>query len=153
MRSAIWWCIAGKSIIAFTGSILSLLAVAAFTNAALAPDADPAMIEKRRLVSCLGDDQIKKASPSGAVECIDYLASLGDTPCKGGVGGTAFCNRPGVQITGISPTWEGAVSPCKNVARAAGAILDRCARPGDNSVKGQLPAWDNGNLLVDIRDL
>ncbi|RYP09296.1 hypothetical protein DL764_001343 [Monosporascus ibericus] len=138
--------------VAFIKSILSLLAIAAFTNAAPTTDADSAAVEKRD-VSCRDDIEGGRASLSGAVECINYLASLGDTPCRGGIGGTAFCNRPGVQITGISDTWQGAESPCNNVARAAGAILDRCSRPGDNTVKGQNHAWGNGHLLVDIRNI
>ncbi|RYP52720.1 hypothetical protein DL768_002149 [Monosporascus sp. mg162] len=140
--------------VAFTKSILSLLAIAAFTNAAPTTDADSATVKRQRGVSCFDtDNENERASLSGAVECINYLASLGDTPCSASVGGTAFCNRPGVQITGIADTWQGAVSPCNNVARAAGAILDRCSRPGDNTVKGQNPAWGNGDLLVDIRNL
>jgi hypothetical protein len=45
--------------------------------------------------------------------------------------------------------------PSANVARAAGAIMDRCttaAADGGLWVKGANEAWGNGNLLVDIRN-
>ncbi|RYP12956.1 hypothetical protein DL767_010982 [Monosporascus sp. MG133] len=113
--------------VAFIKSILSLLAIAAFTNAAPTTDADSATVEKRD-VSCFDDVEAERASLSGAVECINYLASLGDTPCRGGIGGTAFCNLPGVQITGIADTWQGAESPWDGIAN--GRLKQQCRPRG-----------------------
>jgi hypothetical protein len=37
-----------------------------------------------------------------AVECINYLASLGDQACVAGVSGQSFCRRGNTQITGLA---------------------------------------------------
>ncbi|RMJ20075.1 hypothetical protein CDV36_000149 [Fusarium kuroshium] len=88
-----------------------------------------------------------------AVECINYLASLGNQACVAGVGGQSFCRRGNTQITGIAvglPSHQSTSSPCQAVARGAGLVMDRCSR-ADGKVRGQNPAWGNGHLMVDIR--
>ncbi|SPJ71949.1 uncharacterized protein FTOL_01677 [Fusarium torulosum] len=94
------------------------------------------------------------ARASEAVECINYLASL-NQDCVAGVSGVSFCRRGNTQITGLArnlPSHLTSSSPCKDVARGAGLIMDRCTR-GDGTVRGQNPAWGNGNLWVDIRSV
>ncbi|KAG5662690.1 hypothetical protein KAF25_005108 [Fusarium avenaceum] len=94
------------------------------------------------------------ARVSEAVECINYLASLNQA-CVAGVSGVSFCRRGNTQITGLArnlPSHLTSSSSCKDVARGAGLIMDRCTR-GDGTVRGQNPAWGNGNLWVDIRSV
>ncbi|KXJ88097.1 hypothetical protein Micbo1qcDRAFT_207372 [Microdochium bolleyi] len=97
------------------------------------------------------------AHGNAAVECINYLASLGNQACVSSVSAVSFCRRGDVQISGISKTGKnGATSSCANVARAAGAIMDRCTiktADGVNWVKGANEAWGNGDLIVDIRNV
>ncbi|KAH7032679.1 uncharacterized protein B0I36DRAFT_347860 [Microdochium trichocladiopsis] len=109
-----------------------------------------------RDVSCrddLGAPDFGHASE--AVECINYLAGLGNQACVSSISGVNFCRRGSTQITGLSKTGKnGATSSCANVARAAGAIMDRCTRQAADGVlfvKGSNEAWGNGDLLVDIR--
>ncbi|RSL84623.1 hypothetical protein BHE90_000764 [Fusarium euwallaceae] len=93
------------------------------------------------------------ANINEAVECINYLASLGNQACVAGVGGQSFCRRGNTQITGIAvglPSHQSTSSPCQAVARGAGLVMDRCSR-ADGKVRGQNPAWGNGHLMVDIR--
>ncbi|KAJ4168712.1 hypothetical protein NW754_010640 [Fusarium falciforme] len=107
-----------------------------------------------RAPSCMDDLPANTlANINEAVECINYLASLGNQPCTAGVGAQSFCRRGNTQITGIAvglPSDRTATSPCQAVARGAGLVMDRCSR-GDGKVRGQNPAWGNGNLMVDIR--
>ncbi|KAF4453710.1 hypothetical protein F53441_3719 [Fusarium austroafricanum] len=109
-----------------------------------------------RDVSCLDNlDGDSLANVNEAVECINFLASLGDQGCTGNISGVSFCRRGNTQITGLTPTIpsdQTSTSRCQDVARAAGAILDQCSR-GDGKVKGQNPAFGNGDLLVDIRNV
>ncbi|KAK7425871.1 hypothetical protein QQZ08_007585 [Neonectria magnoliae] len=93
------------------------------------------------------------ANVQEAVECINYLASLGGQACTAGVSGQSFCRRGNTQITGLAvglPSHQTATASCEAVARGAGLIMDRCSR-GDGKVRGQNPAWGNGHLMVDIR--
>ncbi|KAF4456559.1 hypothetical protein FALBO_15381 [Fusarium albosuccineum] len=95
------------------------------------------------------------ANINEAVECINYLASLGGQACTGGVSGTSFCRRGNTQITGLAvglPSDKTATASCQDVARGAGLVMDRCSR-GDGKVRGQNPAWGNGHLMVDIRNV
>jgi hypothetical protein len=49
-----------------------------------------------------------------AVECINYLASLGNQACTAGVSGQSFCRRGNTQITGLAvglPSDRTATSP------------------------------------------
>ncbi|KAM0196150.1 hypothetical protein ACHAPI_005877 [Fusarium lateritium] len=93
------------------------------------------------------------ARASEAAECINYLASLNQA-CVAGVSGVTFCRRGNTVITGLArnlpSSSQTSSSSCKDVARGAGLIMDRCTR-GDGTVRGQNPAWGNGNLWVDIR--
>ncbi|KXJ89103.1 hypothetical protein Micbo1qcDRAFT_177580 [Microdochium bolleyi] len=90
-----------------------------------------------------------------AAACINYLAGLGNQACVSSISGVSFCRRGSTQITGLSKQGKnGATSSCANVARAAGAIMDRCTRvaaDGVKFVKGANEAWGNGDLIVDIR--
>ncbi|KAK6538579.1 hypothetical protein TWF694_010157 [Orbilia ellipsospora] len=129
-------------------SIFSLLATAALAAAVPTPNE----IFKRD-VTCRDDLKADSlARVDEAVECINYLASLGGQDCVATVSGQSFCRRGQTQITGLSRLGGGqnAVSSCQDVARGAGQILDRCTR-GDGTVRGANEAWGNGNLLVDIR--
>ncbi|KAF4460673.1 hypothetical protein FALBO_12540 [Fusarium albosuccineum] len=104
-------------------------------------------------VSCLDSLPASAfANSNEAVDCINYLAGLGGQPCTGTVSGTSFCWRGNTQITGIAPNGGSSTSSCQDVARGAGQIMDNCSR-GDGKVKGQNPAWGNGNLIVDIRSV
>ncbi|KAI7759093.1 hypothetical protein LZL87_013946 [Fusarium oxysporum] len=60
--------------------------------------------------------------------------------------------RGNTQITGLARGGNTATSSCKDVARGAGFIMDKCSR-GDGKVRGANEAWANGNLLVDIRNV
>ncbi|EPS35341.1 hypothetical protein H072_11320 [Dactylellina haptotyla CBS 200.50] len=129
-------------------SVFSLLTAATLVAAVPTPNE----IFKRD-VTCrddLGPGAL--ANVNEAVECINYLASLGGQACVATVSGQSFCRRGQTQITGLSRLGGGqnAISSCNDVARGAGQILDRCTR-GDGTVRGANEAWGNGNLLVDIR--
>jgi hypothetical protein len=41
-----------------------------------------------------------------AVECINFLAGLGGTPCTGTVSAEVFCRRGETQITGITASGD-----------------------------------------------
>ncbi|ORY58553.1 uncharacterized protein BCR38DRAFT_352921 [Pseudomassariella vexata] len=130
-----------------TASFFSLLALVVVTSA------EP--VAPRQEVSCLDNlDSDSNANLADATDCVNELAALGDQVCEASVSGTAFCNRAGVQITGISiaggNTPRGTSSTCNDVARGAGRVLDLCSR-GDGTVKGQTPAFGNGDLIVDVR--
>jgi hypothetical protein len=47
---------------------------------------------------------------SEAVECINYLASLGNQPCVATVSGQSFCRRGNTQITGLARNGNTATS-------------------------------------------
>ncbi|GAB1310114.1 hypothetical protein MFIFM68171_00324 [Madurella fahalii] len=131
--------------------LLSLLALATLTAAA--PASENINPLQPRAVDCrddLGESSLARASE--AAECINYLASLGAQACVASVSGTSFCRRGQTQITGLSLLGGGdsTRSSCQNVARGAGQIMDLCTR-GDGTVRGQTPAWGNGNMIVDIR--
>ncbi|KAF3932149.1 hypothetical protein ABW20_dc0108109 [Dactylellina cionopaga] len=98
----------------------------------------------------LGQDSLARTDE--AVECINYLASLGGQACVATVSGQSFCRRGQTQITGLSRLDRGqnTQSSCQDVARGAGQILDRCTR-ADGTVRGANAAWGNGDLIVDIR--
>ncbi|KAF4962559.1 hypothetical protein FSARC_9337 [Fusarium sarcochroum] len=134
----------------FVTSIALLLTVA---SSALAV---PHTLEERQDTSCM--DHLPASSLANvneAVECINYLASLGNQACVAGVSGQSFCRRGNTQITGLArnlPSHETSSSTCRDVARGAGLIMDRCSR-GDGKVRGQNPAWGNGNLVIDIRNV
>ncbi|CAJ0542593.1 Ff.00g001560.m01.CDS01 [Fusarium sp. VM40] len=109
-----------------------------FLTAASSVVAVPNTIEARK-VSCMDNLSADSlANVKEAVECINYLASLGNQPCV-------------AKITGLARKGPSATSTCQDVARGAGFIMDKCSR-GDGKVRGQNEAWANGNLLVDIRN-
>ncbi|KAH7018090.1 uncharacterized protein B0I36DRAFT_335289 [Microdochium trichocladiopsis] len=122
-----------------------VLGLAATTSAA------PYKLEARD-VSCMDNlpgDTL--ANINEAVECINYLASLGGQACEAYVGGTSFCRRGNTQITGLAKTGHvTTTSTCQEVAQGLGQVMDRCSR-GDGTVRGQNEAWGNGDMLVDIR--
>ncbi|KAI1070459.1 hypothetical protein LB507_006684 [Fusarium sp. FIESC RH6] len=93
------------------------------------------------------------ASVADAVWCIDFLARRPNQRCGVGAGGrSSFCRHGLATIQGVSgrPVWEGGTSsPCGNVARAAGRIMDKCTRGG--TVQGENTAYGNGYLHVHIR--
>ncbi|RFN49166.1 hypothetical protein FIE12Z_6599 [Fusarium flagelliforme] len=123
---------------------LTFLLTAATSVAAI-----PQSLEARSDTTCrddLGDDSF--GSAADAVYCINYLASLNQA-CVGHVSGQAFCKRGTTQITGLTLRGTSS-SSCKDVARGAGLIMDKCTKP-DGRVKGANPAWGNGNLIIDIR--
>ncbi|KAI6752416.1 hypothetical protein HG530_013785 [Fusarium avenaceum] len=125
--------------------------IALLLTAASSVVAVPNTIEARK-VSCMDNlpaDSL--ANVKEAVECINYLASLGNQPCVAKVSGQSFCRRGNTQITGLARNGPSATSTCQDVARGAGFIMDKCSR-GDGKVRGQNEAWANGNLLVDIRN-
>ncbi|KAG7406284.1 hypothetical protein Forpe1208_v014475 [Fusarium oxysporum f. sp. rapae] len=111
----------------------------------------PSILEKRK-VTCRDDLPASSlANVREAVECINYLASL-NQPCVATISGQSFCRRGNTQITGLARGGNTATSSCKDVARGAGFIMDKCSR-GDGKVRGANEAWANGNLLVDIRNV
>ncbi|KAF4339489.1 hypothetical protein FBEOM_6610 [Fusarium beomiforme] len=132
----------------FISSITVLL------TAASSAFAIPHTLQARDDVSCMDNLPGETlANVNEAVECINYLASLGDQACVAGVSGVPFCRRGNTQITGLAtglPSDQTSSSPCRDVARGAGLIMDRCTR-ADGKVRGQVAAFGNGNLLVDIR--
>ncbi|KAF5685723.1 hypothetical protein FDENT_6058 [Fusarium denticulatum] len=113
----------------------------------------PSSLFERSDTTCRDDlPENTLANVQEAVECINYLASL-NQGCTAGVSGVSFCKRRNTQITGLAVgllAHQTATSSCKDVARGAGLIMDRCSR-GDGKVRGANPAWGNGHLLVDIR--
>ncbi|RGP78706.1 hypothetical protein FLONG3_3161 [Fusarium longipes] len=127
---------------------ITLLLTAASSVVAVPHD-----LEARSDTDCmdyLGADAL--ANVDDAVYCINYLASL-NQDCVATISGTSFCKRGNTQITGLAKydlNHLTTKSSCKDVARGAGLIMDRCTR-GDGTVRGQNPAWGNGNLMVDIR--
>ncbi|KAK6213118.1 hypothetical protein QIS74_09120 [Colletotrichum tabaci] len=110
-------------------------------------------LEKRQAdVSCEFNRPGQSASVADAVWCIDFIAQRANVQCRAVVSGTSFCRRGQAQITGVAfggnPPRDTS-SPCGNVARSAGAIMDACTRNG--LVYGQNNAWGNGNMAVHIR--
>ncbi|KAK1978184.1 hypothetical protein LZ30DRAFT_599712 [Colletotrichum cereale] len=107
---------------------------------------------EKRDASCTFDNPGKSASVADAVWCIDFIAQRANVACRAAVSATAFCRRGQAQITGVAvggnPPRDTS-SPCGNVARSAGAIMDACTRNG--LVYGENAAWGNGNLRVHIR--
>ncbi|KAI1439856.1 hypothetical protein F5Y02DRAFT_423564 [Annulohypoxylon stygium] len=107
-----------------------------------------------RGVSCLdsvGEEHF--GNVGDAVECINYLASLGSQPCVAIVGGQSLCRRGTTQITGLLPREsELDTVTCQQAAQGAGRIMDLCSR-GDGKVKGQVDMEFLGTPLyiVDIR--
>ncbi|KAH7174012.1 uncharacterized protein B0J16DRAFT_325492 [Fusarium flagelliforme] len=93
------------------------------------------------------------ASVADAVWCIDFLARHPNQRCGVGAGGrSSFCRHGLATIQGVSGkliTEGGTSSPCGNVARAAGRIMDKCIRGG--TVQGENTAYGNGYLHVHIR--
>ncbi|KAF4956965.1 hypothetical protein FGADI_3377 [Fusarium gaditjirri] len=93
------------------------------------------------------------ASVADAVWCIDFLARRPGQRCGVGAGGrSSFCRHGLATIQGVSsyPVWKGGTSsPCGNVARSAGRIMDKCTRGG--TVQGVNTAYGNGYLSVHIR--
>ncbi|KAH8204569.1 hypothetical protein TruAng_001198 [Truncatella angustata] len=132
----------------FINQFVSLLALTVLSTAL---PTEENMLQTRD-VTCRDDlPSSSLARTSEAVECINYLSSLGSQACVATVSGQSFCRRGQTQITGLSRIpGKNAQSTCQEVARGAGLILDRCSR-GDGTVRGANEAWGNGNLLVDIR--
>ncbi|KAK1958795.1 hypothetical protein LY78DRAFT_647042 [Colletotrichum sublineola] len=110
-------------------------------------------LEKRQAdVSCTFNDPAHAASVADAVWCIDFIAQRANVACRAVVSATSFCRRGQAQITGVATGGNpprDTSSPCGNVARSAGAIMDACTR--DGLVFGQNNAWGNGNMRVHIR--
>ncbi|EFQ30426.1 hypothetical protein CGRA01v4_09969 [Colletotrichum graminicola] len=110
-------------------------------------------LEKRQAdVSCTFNDPAHAASVADAVWCIDFIAQRANVACRAVVSATSFCRRGQAQITGVATGGNpprDTSSPCGNVARSAGAIMDACTR--DGLVYGQNNAWGNGNMRVHIR--
>ncbi|KAF4453709.1 hypothetical protein F53441_3718 [Fusarium austroafricanum] len=131
-------------------SFASVTLLLAMASSALAT---PHTLEPRK-VSCMDHLPANTlANVNEAVECINYLASLGNQRCVAGVSGQSFCRRGNTQITGLAvrlPSGQTASASCQAVARGAGFIMDKCSR-GDGKVRGQNEAWAVGTLMVDIR--
>ncbi|GKT63848.1 hypothetical protein ColTof4_04574 [Colletotrichum tofieldiae] len=110
-------------------------------------------LEKRQAdVHCEFNKPGDSASVADAVWCIDFIAQRANVQCKAIVSATSFCRRGQAQITGVATGGnppKDTSSPCGNVARSAGAIMDACTRNG--LVYGQNKAWGNGNMVVHIR--
>ncbi|KAK2024962.1 hypothetical protein LX32DRAFT_568971 [Colletotrichum zoysiae] len=80
-----------------------------------------------------------------AVACINELARRGSQQCSVD-GNTVFCLIGRAQIMGTRGTVRTS-SPCNDVARGAGFVMDHCTR-ADNTVQGSEFAYGNGGLLV-----
>ncbi|KAK2043093.1 hypothetical protein LZ31DRAFT_555490 [Colletotrichum somersetense] len=110
-------------------------------------------LEKRQAdVSCTFNDPAHSASVADAVWCIDFIAQRANVACRAVVSATSFCRRGQAQITGVATGGNpprDTSSPCGDVARSAGAIMDACTRNG--LVYGENNAWGNGNMRVHIR--
>ncbi|UQC90483.1 uncharacterized protein CLUP02_16013 [Colletotrichum lupini] len=110
-------------------------------------------LEKRQQdVSCTFNDNDNAASVADAVWCIDFIAARANVECKAVVSATVFCHRGQAQIAGVATGGNpprDTSSPCGNVARSAGQIMDACTR--GSLVFGQNNAWGNGNMRVHIR--
>ncbi|KAJ0277416.1 hypothetical protein COL940_007770 [Colletotrichum noveboracense] len=94
----------------------------------------------------------RQADVADAVWCIDFIAARANVACNAVVSGTSFCSRGQARITGVATGGNpprDTSSPCGNVARSAGQIMDACTRNG--LVYGQNNAWGNGNMRVHIR--
>ncbi|KAK3990705.1 hypothetical protein QBC44DRAFT_393990 [Cladorrhinum sp. PSN332] len=83
-----------------------------------------------------------------AVQCINYLASLGTKPCKVTIE-SRFVVWGNAEIWGIGAGMATHSSYCEHIARAAGLVMDNCWR-ADNTVQGDEMAWGNGNIAVHI---
>ncbi|KAF5608577.1 hypothetical protein FOVSG1_005871 [Fusarium oxysporum f. sp. vasinfectum] len=133
-----------------------ITSLAILLTAASSALAAPQPLEARDDTSCMDNlPGNTLANVNEAVECINYLASLGDQACVAGVSGQSFCRRGNTQITGLAVglnSDQTSSSPCRDVARGAGLVMDRCTR-ADGKVRGQNPAWGNGHLMVDIRNV
>ncbi|KAH7174151.1 uncharacterized protein B0J16DRAFT_375072 [Fusarium flagelliforme] len=126
-----------------------IASVTLLLTAASAAVAIPAL--QKREVTCRDDlPEWTLANVNEAVECINYLASLGSQACVATISGQSYCRRGDTQITGLSRKGNTQTNTCQEVARSAGLIMDRCSR-GDGKVRGANEAWGNGNHLVDIR--
>ncbi|KXH48453.1 hypothetical protein CSIM01_04832 [Colletotrichum simmondsii] len=93
-----------------------------------------------------------EAFVADAVWCIDFIAARANVQCKAVVSATVFCHRGQAQIAGVATGGNpprDTSSPCGNVARSAGQIMDACTR--GSLVFGQNNAWGNGNMRVHIR--
>ncbi|KAK4209479.1 hypothetical protein QBC37DRAFT_404261 [Rhypophila decipiens] len=100
----------------------------------------------------LGKRAARLAMQSGA--STKYLAAHPTQNCHATISSTRFINIGQARITSISggqnPPRD-TDSPCGNVARGAGLIMDASTRNG--RVRGQNAAWDNGYMTVDIRSI
>ncbi|KAI1456443.1 hypothetical protein F4805DRAFT_432889 [Annulohypoxylon moriforme] len=132
-----------------SSSVMPILALAATTSTLVAgsPLAP-------RAVSCLDNlGSSYLANVGEAVECINYLASLGSQACVASVFVESLCRRGNTQISGLLIR-EGVKNTvtCQQAAQAAGRIMDSCSR-GDGKVKGQVDLEFLGTpgYFVDIR--
>ncbi|CEJ92988.1 hypothetical protein VHEMI08609 [[Torrubiella] hemipterigena] len=81
-----------------------------------------------------------------AVECINYLAGLGNTLCEVH-GFSLFCKRPHAEIVGVTGNAGYDFSTCQHVAQFAGGIMDRCYH--DDHVQGLAYVTDNMAITID----
>ncbi|KAH6672782.1 hypothetical protein F5X68DRAFT_247133 [Plectosphaerella plurivora] len=103
-------------------------------------------IEKR--LRCNHLSRVDSAWAPDAVACINQLAS-NDRMCRIEASGT-FCLIGDAMIFGVRGGSERFTeSSCRDVARAAGFVMDNCWR-ADNRVQGDHFAWGNGNMAVHV---
>ncbi|KAH6669855.1 hypothetical protein B0J14DRAFT_105678 [Halenospora varia] len=124
-----------------TSLIAALAALSSLTLAA------PSNLEARAPVC--SRPGIAWGNTQEAVTCINQLAALGST-CVTDYAGRSLRRCGSTEIWSISRTSKGASTPCQNVARSAGLIMDACNQP-DNRISGWAYAQGNGDFYIEIR--
>ncbi|KAK7911032.1 hypothetical protein PG985_013513 [Apiospora marii] len=82
------------------------------------------------------------------VRCVNYIASLGQQECRISHSGTQMCHDKSAIIYGVSGAGERA-TPCANVARQAGHIMDVCTQPNQQvGGQGTLDMDNQFNVIV-----
>ncbi|KAJ3174446.1 hypothetical protein HDU87_007138 [Geranomyces variabilis] len=124
-------------------------------TAAILKARDPGPVDCR---DDLGAAALGNAQDS--VSCINQLAARGSDACNADQLSNILCQQGNTAITILNKQLnEGGTSDpgnvaltCNDVAQAAGHIMDICTR-GDGTVRGSTDAFDNSNVIVDIRGL
>ena len=89
---------------------------------------------------CYSPSEATPGSVGGAVDCANYLTSLGTQDCRTD-GSTVMCSSGRTMVRGIALGDDSASSFCSDVAVAVGWVLDNCPACGgdDCNIAG---IWD-----------
>ncbi|KAJ4396890.1 hypothetical protein N0V93_001112 [Gnomoniopsis smithogilvyi] len=104
----------------------------------------------------LGEEALGNGDDAKA--CNTQLQARGSQACNANSLQTVLCQQGNttlsvlnVQLNTLGGSDAGnTAESCEGVAEAVGRIFDTCFR-GDNTVRGQVLAADNSNVLVDVR--